>query len=169
MDRYWALKPDARWQSGADRVLIVSIGTGFSPDARPGLEPKAMNLLFSATILPSALMFAALNEQDLLCRVFGDCRAGDPIDREVGDLVGSAGPLQHGQKLFTYLRYNAELTREGLDALGCGDIKPEAVQRLDSIDGIPALRTVGKQLAESRVMEGHFKVSCRPKVKGRAH
>ena len=27
-------------------------------------------------------MFAALNEQDLLCRVFGDCLAGDPIDRE---------------------------------------------------------------------------------------
>jgi hypothetical protein len=54
------------------------------------------------------------------------------------------------------LRYNAELTREGFDALGCGDIKPEAVQRLDSIDGIPALRTVGKQLAETRVMEGHF-------------
>ena len=52
-----------------------------------------MNLLFNATTIPSALMFAALNEQDLLCRVFGDCRAGDPIDREIGDLVGSVGPV----------------------------------------------------------------------------
>jgi uncharacterized protein len=59
LDRYWALKPDARWQSGADRVLIVSIGTGFSPDARPGLEPKAMNLLFSATTLPSSIRSTA--------------------------------------------------------------------------------------------------------------
>src|SRR6516162_5979675 len=112
LDRYWALKPDARWRPGADRMLIVSVGTGTSPDARSGLEPDQMNLLFNATAIPSALMFAALNEQDLLCRVFGDCRAGEAIDREVGDLVGSAGPLQQGQKLFTYLRYNAELTRE---------------------------------------------------------
>ena len=82
-----------------------------------------MNLLFNATSIPSALMFAALNEQDFLCRVFGDCLAGDPIDREVGDMIGSRGPGGE-PKLFTYLRYNAELTRAGLDALGCRDIAP---------------------------------------------
>jgi uncharacterized protein len=156
LDRYWALKPDARWQSGADRMLIVSVGTGTSPDARSGLEPDQMNLLFSATTIPSALMFAALNEQDLLCRVFGDCRAGDAIDREVGDLVGSVGPLERDRKLFTYMRYNAELTREGLDALGCRDIKPETVQQMDSIDGIPDLRKVGKRVADTKVTERHF-------------
>jgi predicted acylesterase/phospholipase RssA len=156
VDRYWALKPEARWQSGADRMLVVSVGTGTSPAVRRGLEPDEMNLLFNATTIPSALMFAALNEQDLLCRVFGDCRAGDTIDREVGDLVGSAGPLQREQKLFAYLRYNAELTREGLDALGCSDIEPEAVQALDSIDGIPNLRRVGKRTAETKVLESHF-------------
>ena len=156
LDRYWAAKPEARWPSGADRMLIVSVGTGTSPDARSGLEPDQMNLLFNATTIPSALMFAALNEQDLLCRVFGDCRAGDPIDRELGDLVGSAGPLEHGQKLFTYLRYNAELTREGLDALGCPDIEPETVQQMDSIDGIPDLRKVGKKVAETKVQTPHF-------------
>jgi hypothetical protein len=156
LDRYWALKPEARWRTGADRMLIVSVGTGTSPDARQGLEPGEMNLLFNATTIPSALMFAALNEQDLLCRVFGHCRAGDAIDRELGDLVGSAGPLLQEQKLFTYLRYNAELTREGLDALGCRDIEPNTVQRLDSIDGIPDLRRVGKKVAETRVLERHF-------------
>jgi uncharacterized protein len=156
LDRYWALKPEARWRTGADRMLIVSVGTGTSPDARQGLQPGEMNLLFNATTIPSALMFAALNEQDLLCRVFGDCRAGDAIDRELGDLAGGAGPLQPEQKLFTYLRYNAELTREGLDAFGCRDIKPEVVQRLDSIDGIPDLRRVGKQVAETKVQTDHF-------------
>jgi hypothetical protein len=156
LDRYRAEKPEARWWPGADRMLIVSVGTGTSPDARSGLEPDQMNLLFNATAIPSALMFAALNEQDLLCRVFGDCRAGDPIDGEVGDLVGAVGPLPRQQKLFTYLRYNTELTRGGLDALGCRDIEPEAVQQLDSIDGIPALRTVGKKVAETKVLEHHF-------------
>jgi hypothetical protein len=156
LDRYWELRPEARWQPGAARMLIVSVGTGTSPGVRQGLEPKEMNLLFNATTIPAALMFAALNEQDLLCRVFGDCRAGDPIDLEVGDVVSSAGPLQPEQKLFTYLRYNAELTRDGLDALGCRDIKPEVVQKLDSIDGIPELQRVGKKVAETKVLDRHF-------------
>jgi len=156
LDRYWIAKPEARWRPGADRMLIVSVGTGTSPDARHGLDPDEMNLLFNATAIPSALMFAALNEQDLLCRVFGDCRAGDAIDLEIGDLIGSAGPLQREQKLFTYLRYNVELTREGLDALGCGDIKPEVVQPLDSVDGIPDLQRIGKRVAETKVKEQHF-------------
>src|SRR5689334_23253839 len=156
LDRYWARKPEARWRPGVDRMLIVSVGTGTSPDVRGGLGPDDMNILFNATTIPSALMFAALNEQDLLCRVFGDCRAGAALDREVGDLIGNAGPLPREQKLFTYLRYNAELTREGLDALGCHDIEPASVQKLDSIDGIPALRVVGKKVAETKVLERHF-------------
>src|SRR5260370_36327918 len=129
------MRPDARWQAGADEMLIVSVGTGTSPDVRAGLGPDEMNLLFNATSIPSALMFAASNEQDLLCRIFGDCRTGDPLDREIGDLIGSAGPHERQQKLFTYARYNAELSREGLDLVGCPDVEPDVVQRMDSIEG----------------------------------
>ncbi|MGR8965724.1 patatin-like phospholipase family protein [Rhizobium leguminosarum] len=155
VDSYWATKPDARWQSGTDKMLIVSVGTGTSPDVRAGLDPSDMNLLFNATAIPSALMFAASNEQDLLCRVFGDCRAGESIDREVGDLLGSAGPLARETKLFTYARYNAELTRTGLDALGLPHIKPEIVQKMDAIDGMSDLREVGRKAA-GRVKKEHF-------------
>ncbi len=88
--------------------------------------------------------------------MFGDCRVGDPIDREVNDLIGCAGPLPRGDKLFTYLRYNAELTREGLDRLGCPDIEPRAVQKLDSIDGIPDLQRVGRRVAETKLRDEHF-------------
>ncbi|UVK55352.1 patatin-like phospholipase family protein [Mesorhizobium sp. AR02] len=156
VDRYWLRKPEARWNAGADNMLLVSVGTGTSADVRTGLNPDQMNLLFDATTIPSALMFAALNEQDLLCRVFGRCLAGDPIDRETGDLIGSGGPLATTQKLFTYLRYNAELTRCGLDDLGCNDVNPATVQKLDSISGIPDLQKVGEQVAKLRVSPAHF-------------
>ncbi len=86
------------------------------------LQPDEMNLLFNATTIPSALMYAALNEQDFLCRVFGDCVAGPLLDREVDTMMSSKGPLS--AKLFRYARYNAELTSTGLAALGCGDIEP---------------------------------------------
>ncbi|MBY5871909.1 patatin-like phospholipase family protein [Rhizobium ruizarguesonis] len=158
LDRYWAKKPEARWQTGENNMLVVSVGTGTSPDVRAGLRPGDMNLLFDATTIPSALMFAALNEQDLLCRVFGKCLEGDPLDREVGDMVGSEGPLSLGQKLFTYVRYNAELTRSALDAIGCQAVDPDAVRKLDAYQNIPDLQLVGDCIAKAKVREAHFEM-----------
>jgi hypothetical protein len=158
LECYWPRAPRGRqgWSTGTDNMLIVSVGTGTSPNVRHGLEPDEMNLLFNATTIPSALMFAALNEQDLLCRVFGNCSVGDPLDRELGSVMPGLGPLRAGQKLFTYLRYNAELTREGLDSIGCTSIVPEIVQKLDSIEGIPELLTVGEAVADQKVNPAHF-------------
>jgi hypothetical protein len=51
------------------------------------LQPEEMNLLFNATTIPSGLMYAALNEQDFLCRVFGDCVEGPLLDREVDTMI----------------------------------------------------------------------------------
>jgi uncharacterized protein len=155
LDRYWVKKPEARWRTGAKEMLIVSVGTGTSPDVRQGLSADDMNLLFNATTIPSALMFAALNEQDLLCRVFGNCLCGAPLDRELGSLMPCDGPLAAGQKLFTYARYNAELTRAGLDEIGCHDTQPETVQKLDAIKSIPDLRKVGRHVA-NKVSAEHF-------------
>ena len=156
VDRYWAQAPaDSRsWKTGVDDMLIVSIGTGTSAGENYSLRPDEMNLIFNATTIPSALMYAALNEQDFLCRVFGDCVAGPPLDREVTDMIGSRGPLD--KKLFRYMRYNAELTREGLAALGCGGIEPTRVQKLDSIDALADLQKIGTAVAAQRIKPAHF-------------
>jgi predicted acylesterase/phospholipase RssA len=142
------------WSAGEDKLLVVSIGTGTSPQANADLGPDEMNLLYNAGSIPSALMFAALNEQDFLCRTFGNCLAGEPLDREVGDMISKKGPVQ--PKLFTYLRYNAELTREGLNALGLPDIEPEDVQKLDSTDHISELQRVGQAVVTKKVRPEHF-------------
>jgi uncharacterized protein len=142
------------WPTAEDKILVVSVGTGTSPYANADLRPDEMNVLYNATSIPSALMFAALNEQDFLCRVFGKCLAGDPLDREVGDMIGKRGPLQ--AKLFTYVRYNAELTREGLDELGLNDVEPTNVQQLDSVEFVKDLQRVGEAVAERKVKAEHF-------------
>jgi hypothetical protein len=156
VDRYWARAPAGSrgWKTGLDDMLVISIGTGTSPGENYSLRPEEMNLLFNATTIPSALMYAALNEQDFLCRVFGNCVTGPPLDREVDDMIGSRGPLD--TKLFRYARYNAELTPEGLKALGCGDLDPASVQKLDSIDALVSLQEVGKAVAVQRVKTEHF-------------
>ena len=143
-----------QWLTGADKMLIVSIGTGTSPEANENLGPSDMNLMYNATSLPSALMYASLNEQDLLCRAFGKCVAGDSLDREIGDLINTKGPVH--PKLFTYVRYNAELSEKGLNALGVGQITPKDVQQLDSVDHVKELQQVGKAVGEKKVKPEHF-------------
>ena len=123
-------------------------------DPYADLAPDDLNLVYNATSLPSALMYAALNEQDLLCRVFGRCLAGDMLDREVGDLMTAKGPVGPS-KLFTYVRYNAELSKEDLAKLELPGIEPEHVQQLDSTDYIKELQQVGQAVAKQVKLE-HF-------------
>ena len=142
------------WPSGEDNMLLVSVGTGLTPNINPELKASKMNTIYNATTIPGALMLAAQCEQDFLCRVFGKCLSGDVIDGEVGDLLETQGPLE--SKLFTYVRYNAELTREGLDKLGgLEDIKPEQVQKMDSVEYMDELERIGKAIAK-QVKREHF-------------
>ena len=144
------------WPTGPDKLLLVSVGTGTVPMDRPGLLPKRMNLLYAINAVPKALIFAALNQQDLACRMFGETLAGPMLDGEVGDLLAAngGGGLP---PLFTYVRYNAELTRRGLDALGLPDLNPGDVQRMDSIRHLDSLAALGRAAAEAQVRPEHFR------------
>jgi patatin-like phospholipase/acyl hydrolase len=142
------------WDTGVEKMLIASVGTGTSPAPEANLQTGDMNLLYQASSIPSALMYAALIEQDLLCRVFGHTLAGCQLDRELGDLKGSAGAVK--EKLFTYARYNAELSADGLQQLGLPQIRPEDVRKMDSIEFIRELEQVGQKVAEIEVKPEHF-------------
>jgi patatin-like phospholipase/acyl hydrolase len=143
------------WETGEDKMLLVSVGTGIAADANKNLTPEQMNIIYNASSLPSAFMFAASNEQDFLCRVFGKCLNGGQLDREVWDMKAENGEGPAKPKLFTYMRYNADLTRDGLDALGLPNIEPRSVQQMDSVEHIPQLQEVGRALAREVNIE-HF-------------
>ena len=142
------------WKAGERDMLVVSVGTGDYAREQPDITPGQMNLLYVAKNTPGALMNAASAGQDMLCRAFGRCLSGDPIDREVGDLIGAAGPAS--PRLFTYMRYNPDVSREGLDALGLPQVQPGHVQLLDSIKYIDEIRQVGEAVARLRVKAEHF-------------
>jgi hypothetical protein len=142
------------WAIGEDKMLLVSVGTGATANANQDLSPQEMNLLYNASRIPSALMAAALNEQDFLCRVFGKCLVGEILDREVGDVIGQGIPGM--AKLFTYVRYNVELSREGLNALGLEKIEAAHVQQIDSYKYIEEMQEVGRAAAAKQVIASHF-------------
>lgn len=142
------------WPTGEEKMLLISVGTGASANADANLSPQEMNLLYNAGTLPGALMSAALHEQDFLCRIFGKCLAGEPLDGEVGTVIGQGIPGL--PKLFTYARYNADLSRTGLDALGLQHINPTHVQQMDSVEHFDEMREVGRKIAEQNVSATHF-------------
>jgi hypothetical protein len=149
------------WDMGEEQLLLISIGTGVLSGGAKLLDPSQMTLLYNVQSVPSALIDAALNEQDLICRVIGRCRFGDPLDRELEDLViGDAEAATSGlgpfaPKKFTYARYNPVLTQEGLHALGLEGIRAKDVQRLDSANFMPELMAIGMAYAK-RLDLAHF-------------
>jgi uncharacterized protein len=145
------------WTTGERDMLLVSVGTGLCESANLNLQLKQMNVFYAVAATPGSLMRGATTEQDLLCRVFGRVR-GDArvpiLDSEIGSLVDNTVPV--AEKLFTYVRYNVELSRAGLDALGLHDIDPKAVQPLDGVKHVDELLRVGETAAERNVQAEDF-------------
>jgi hypothetical protein len=140
------------WPIGERRLMMVSLGTGSAPGADGDVLAPDKNLVSNLAGLPGALMYGAQVDQDVNCRTVGRCVHGNPIDRELGDMI----PRRHGRKVsldedlgraFLYARFEPELTAAGLAGLGLPDIDPKTVQTLDAVGAIPDLRRIGQAVA----------------------
>ena len=147
------------WETGEKKLLLISVGTGAAPKIDNKISGGGKFLLKNAAIIPSAMMYGALVDQDINCRVTGRCVHGAPIDSELGDLIPPEAvseaegpkfpkPLDGHERKFIYARYNAELTKKWLTKNGFPDLDPEKVGKLDSIDSIDDLRRIGRKVAE---------------------
>jgi hypothetical protein len=103
-------------------------------------------------------------DQDTNCRIIGRCTYGEPLDREIRDLMcrdasedcsmeewlkaDSKSLEQDLGRAFLYARYNADLSRAGLTKLGLSYIDPEKVQKLDAVDQMDNLVKIGTAAAE---------------------
>lgn len=157
------------WPTGERNLLVVSVGTGWAPVIGAPADDPDTNVLSSAINTLSALMSQASVDQDVNCRIIGRCAYGGIIDRELHDLIavdpGSEDrkvPLDKDLgKAFTYVRYNAELTEEGLAQLGLAGIDPDQVRKMDSVDHISDLETIGEKVAQLVDLD-HFRTFVAP-------
>jgi predicted acylesterase/phospholipase RssA len=149
------------WPMGEDKLLLVSVGTGWSPIKGTQVDDPETNIAAAGLMTLQALMRQAEVDQDLNCRTVGRCTYGHKLDREVDDLVPRDGngkeiPLtQNLGRAFLYCRYDAELTATGFAELGVKGIKPEQVGSMDDVKAMPHLVAIGQALA-NRVDLAHF-------------
>jgi hypothetical protein len=141
------------WPTGRDELLLVSVGTGTSERARADLRADDLTLLSYARSVPEALIHSVAVQNDFVCRVLGECRAGPPLDSEVGDLVGGAGLLP--EPLFSYVRYDADTHPDSLELLGVAHLSAENLDRIDGVDFIEEMCEFGRAIS-ARVDPAHF-------------
>ncbi|MBK1865939.1 patatin-like phospholipase family protein [Aestuariivirga sp. YIM B02566] len=136
------------WERGEDKMLIVSAGTGSAPRLGPQAGDPNRSLLEVAMSIAGEMMNGMAYDQDINCRTVGRCVFGPEIDREVKDMVPAQPLSENLGRSFLYARYDPDLTREGLDALGLKKLSPEAVGKMDSVKAIDDLMAVGKAYAK---------------------
>jgi hypothetical protein len=159
------------WTKGEKNLLLISVGTGAAESLGATAAAPNKNIVSTVAGLPGALMYAMQVDQDIVCRSVGRCTHGAPLDRELMDLVPRS--LQDGMTLqesfaaaripieqdlgrnFLYARYNADLSRSGLNALGFPNVDPDNIQKMDCPDNIPMLLKIG-QAASAEVLSEHF-------------
>lgn len=147
-----------QWPTGADKLLLVSLGTGYSEAQIPSEEakkPAAISALLGLASLMDDAM--ALNEQ--LLQWMSVSPTARVIDSEVGDLATDlpAG----GPPLLTYLRYNARLEGDWLRSNVRPDYSDDDAKKLnemDKPDNMDRLVEIGQAVAK-KVEESHFPVA----------
>ena len=139
------------WPSGAERLLLVSVGTGA---ADPAVTRSALAARLSVNALLSLMEDCAALQETML-QWLSSSPTARVLDREVGDLgadlVGDAPRL-------AYLRYNLDLVPEAVQTLA-PELDEKAIAALSAMDApanMPTLHRLGVALGERDVAEAHF-------------
>ena len=143
------------WPTGEDALLVVSIGTGSAPAIHRGGIGGSIDAIVDAKNLVSSVMNGSSIGQDFVCRALGRTRVGAEIDAEFGSRLNVAGV--GGTSLFSYVRYDEDLSDASLANAGIRE--PQAQQRvrkLDSVEAMDDLQTVGRRLAATVDVATHF-------------
>jgi hypothetical protein len=140
------------WPTGADKLLIVSFGTGAA-------DPTVTHASLAAKQAIAALL-SLMNDtatlQETLLQWMSDGPTARKINREVGDL---GGDVLNGKAALTYRRYNVDLRASSVQQLEPSLQDPKLIESLSAMDS-PANMTVlhhlGKLAAQRDIDAAHF-------------
>ena len=151
------------WPTGTDKIVLLSLGTGFNSITIDEGKASRFNLLEWARYSVKGLLGDANLQQNVLMHLIGEHPAGPVVasatEREALRATGAPGEAAlafmdtglGARKLLTYQRITVSLTRARLDALGLKDVDPVKAGELDAADQIGNLQRIGAAVAKEQV------------------
>jgi patatin-like phospholipase/acyl hydrolase len=134
------------WETGKDKLLLVSIGTGYAPQTIEFEKAKDYNLINWAGYAVGTLMEDANDLQNERMKdISYQIRAS-----------GSPDNNDNSSKLLTYVRCTTSFSKERFQQLKISDINPDVVKPMDCVDQIPALKRIGQAIANEQLKQSLF-------------
>jgi len=153
-----------QWLTGADKLLLLSLGTGYSPMTVPLGKAADFTLVQWAQFIVEDLLADANLQQNVLMHLLGEAPAAatgtgmrEMDAAGVRDGAPSATVLDHvnallgTKKQLTYQRMTIGLTKARLNGLGLSDIDPAKVSPMDAVDQMGNMQRIGRAIAEEQV------------------
>jgi len=153
------------WPADAEKLLIVSMGTG---GFRPRLDPVKARRMTAASLAIKALagMIADAGTHVLMqMQLMGRTDTPWEINSEIGDLGGYCLPQQ---PFFTFQRYDARLEADWLAkelGIHLSDKAIEIVRKMEDPEGIPVAYEIGCAAADRYMKANHFSLLRRRTAK----
>ena len=145
------------WPTGADNLLLVSVGTGSKTFSMHPLDVEGMVPAQLALEALQSLMDDASVLNELMLQWLSRSPTARSLDGEVGDL--SADVLGNREPWLSYLRYNVELEATWIkENLGIEFTEKEInlLKTMDQPETMESLVKLGDATAEKFVTADHF-------------
>jgi hypothetical protein len=139
------------WETGSDKLLLVSVGTGA---ADPAVSKAKLTASHALRALKSVLQDCAVLQETMLQWMSAGPTARI-IDRELGGLEGD---LLNGSPLMSYLRYNVDLRAESVRRLdgSLAAVDTTALSAMDAPGNMEVLHRLGRLAAAQDVRDTDF-------------
>lgn len=141
-----------QWPKGEDKVMLVSLGTGFHREKIDLDNVKDLGHYWASEI-PEMLMWDANKFNQMMLQSISNSETAIAIDREIGSMKGD---LLSEQPLLNYLRYNVEFEKNNLAQLGFPNVDIQSICQMDKAENRGLLADIGRA-ASSQIKDSHFK------------
>lgn len=145
-----------RWQAGADKLLLISVGTGRYHDAFGAQQLFSMPAAEQGLRALASLMDDSARVNHMLLQWLTACLTPWIIDREIGDMKADS---QQGPRMATYARYDVLLERAWLKSqlgLEWTDEQTKGAAAMDDPSHMPMLADLGRKAAASQFSAAHL-------------
>jgi hypothetical protein len=145
-----------RWRTGADKLLLVSIGTGTYKELFPAQKLLDMPAAEQGLRALASLMDDCARVNHALLQWLTCCQTPWHIDRDVKDMKLDS---EQGPNLARYSRYNVLLEKSWLKTEADIDLEPAQLAKLGAMDdasNMAELAKLGATAAAKQIKPEHF-------------